>query len=164
MNPSTLAALAAFPQQLEDFYQAVPEGYQRWVPSSWEGIPSEAYNAIGQICHVRDIEIDGYHLRFERTLREDKPVLASLDGDAMAAARNYQGASASEVLATFAAARSKTLQIISSLSAASFCEQLELACDRMVAPDALLKFDAANVRRDRAAVRAVEPAVRPPDE
>ena len=40
MNPSTLAALAAFPQQLEDFYQAVPEGYQRWVPSSWEGIPS----------------------------------------------------------------------------------------------------------------------------
>ena len=123
MNPSTLAALAAFPQQLEDFYRAVPEGYQRWVPLSWEGIPSEAYNAIGQICHVRDIEIDGYHVRLERTLREDTPVLASLDGEALAAARNYQGASASEVLATFAAARRKTLQIITSLSAADLARQ-----------------------------------------
>src|SRR5205823_4931796 len=46
--------------------------------------------------------------------------------------------------------------------AAAFREQLELARDRMVAPDALLKLDAANVGRHSAPLRAVEPAVRPP--
>ena len=46
--------------------------------------------------------------------------------------------------------------------AAAFREQLELARERMIPPDALLKLNAANVRRHRAALRAVEPAVRAP--
>jgi len=46
--------------------------------------------------------------------------------------------------------------------AAPFAEQLEAFGGRVVAPDALLKTDAANVRRDGAALRAVEPAVGAP--
>src|SRR5437870_3150177 len=43
-----------------------------------------------------------------------------------------------------------------------FGEKLELMRERMVTPDALLKFEFANVSRYRAALRAVKPAVWPP--
>jgi len=46
--------------------------------------------------------------------------------------------------------------------AASLGEQLERAGPRMIAPDPLLKLDAANVGRHGAALRPVEPAVRSP--
>ena len=46
--------------------------------------------------------------------------------------------------------------------AAPFAEQLEALGRRMVAPDALLKADAANVGRHGAALRAIEPAVGAP--
>ncbi|MEO8023843.1 DinB family protein [Polaromonas sp.] len=116
MNPATLQALAEFPRQLAHFYEAVPHAYRHWAPDSWDGIPSETFTAIGQLCHVRDIEIDGYHVRLERMLHENEPVLASLDGYLLAKQRNYQSASAAEVLPAFAAARTKTLRIISALT------------------------------------------------
>ena len=46
--------------------------------------------------------------------------------------------------------------------AAAFAKQFKLARQRMVAPDALLKFDPANVRSHRAALATVEPAIRSP--
>lgn len=118
MNPATLQALADFPRQLAHFYEAVPEAYRHWAPDSWEGIPSETFTATGQICHVRDIEIDGYHVRLQRTLREDRPLLASIDSYLVAEQRNYQNANATEALSAFAAARSKTMEIISALTPA----------------------------------------------
>ena len=123
MNPATLHALAEFPRQLAHFYEAVPEAYRRWSPPSWEGIPSETFTAIGQICHVRDIEIDGYHVRLARTLAEDTPILESLDGYQLATQRDYQGASAAEALSAFAVARSRTMQIISSVTPADLERQ-----------------------------------------
>ena len=75
LNPATLQALAAFPQLLEDHYSAFPREFVHWSPCSWDGVPSEPFTAIEQICHVRDIEIEGYHQRFTRTLNEDQPLL-----------------------------------------------------------------------------------------
>jgi len=118
MNSATLQALAAFPQQLEAFYEAIPEAYRRWEPASWEGIPREAFTPIGQVCHVRDIEIDGYHQRFQRALGEDNPELPSVDGYRLAKERDYANANAGEALAAFRAARAQTVQIISGLSPA----------------------------------------------
>ena len=46
--------------------------------------------------------------------------------------------------------------------AAPFGEKLELMRERMVTPNALLKFEAANVSGYRAPLRAIEPAVGPP--
>src|SRR5207249_1839805 len=48
--------------------------------------------------------------------------------------------------------------------APTFGKQLELFGERMVPPNALLKFEVPNVGRDRAALRAVKPAVWPPSE
>src|SRR5262249_46092698 len=46
--------------------------------------------------------------------------------------------------------------------AAALTEQLEFPRPRMIAPDALLKLDAADVGRHRAALATVQPAVRAP--
>lgn len=118
MNSATLQALADFPQQLEAFYEAVPEAYRGWEPASWEGIPSETFSPIGQVCHVRDIEIDGYHRRFQRTLEEHNPELPSVDGYRLATERDYANANAGEALAAFRAARAETVRIISGLGPA----------------------------------------------
>lgn len=116
LNPATLQAMADFPRQLEQFYEAIPESHRNWTPASWEGIPSETFSALGQICHVRDIEIDGYHVRFQRTLAELNPVLASLDGYVLERERNYASADVKEVFAAFRAARATTMDILSGLT------------------------------------------------
>lgn len=111
MNLTTLNALAIFPVQLEEYYAAIPPEFTNWAPPSWEGIPSKPFTAIEQICHVRDIEIGGYHMRFDRTLHEHNPVLASLDGEALARDRSYATSNATEVLASFRTARASTLDL-----------------------------------------------------
>ena len=120
MNRTTLTALAAFPQQLEEFFDAIPADSRNWKPDSWEGIPSEPFSAIEQICHVRDIEVDGYHERFRRALQETNPTLENVDGETLAVERAYAEAGPAEVFAAFRAARTKTLEIIASLTAEQF--------------------------------------------
>jgi len=120
MNPITLAALRAFPQQLEAHYAAFPAEFIHWAPSSWDGVPSEPLTAIEQVCHVRDIEIEGYHLRFHRTLTEEQATLASIDTEALAKERAYSESDASTVLASFREARAQTLALIEGLTPEQF--------------------------------------------
>jgi hypothetical protein len=117
MDATTLHALADFPQRLEAFFAEIPERFRNWRPESWEGIPSEPFSAIEQICHVRDIEVDGYHRRFRRALRETNPTLENIDGEALAVERAYVAADPVEVFAAFRTARAKTLEILSALTA-----------------------------------------------
>lgn len=120
MHPITLEALAVFPQQLEAHYAAVPADYQHWAPASWAGVPSEPLTALEQVCHVRDIEVDGYQLRLHRTLHENHPTLASLDTEALARERRYGEADAAEMLADFRQARAQTVALLASLAPAQF--------------------------------------------
>lgn len=113
---ATIAALAVFPEQLEQMYHSVPKDYARWSPESWEGIPSETFTAIEQICHVRDIEIDGYRIRLKRMLEETNPSLESIDSYAIAQQRNYSAADPLDVLNTFKSARHLTVQSLQGLT------------------------------------------------
>jgi hypothetical protein len=112
----TLAALADFPRRLEAYYDIVPAEHKNWRPSSWQGVPSEPFTPIEQICHVRDIEIDGYHVRFRRALQEENPLLASVDGERLALDRNYADADVAQVFSEFARARRESLALIAKLS------------------------------------------------
>jgi hypothetical protein len=116
LNPATLQAMADFPHQLEQFYDAIPPSHKDWTPPSWDGIPSETFSALGQVCHVRDIEIDGYHVRIQRTLAENNPLLESLDGYVLEKERDYAHADANEALAAFRAARVKTMAILAGIT------------------------------------------------
>lgn len=120
MNRTTLTALAAFPQQLEEFFDVIPAASRNWKSDSWEGIPSEPFSAIEQICHVRDIEVDGYHERFRRALQEVDPTLENVDGETLAVERAYAAADPVEVFAAFRATRAKTLKTIATLTAEQF--------------------------------------------
>ncbi|MEO8431508.1 MAG: DinB family protein [Acidobacteriota bacterium] len=104
------------PDRLEAAFRLVPEGRADWTPPSWEGIPGERFSPLGQICHVRDIELEGYHVRVARMLEEESPALVSLDSYALAAERNYSGASAEDALAAFRAGRTITLGLLRSLT------------------------------------------------
>ena len=112
----TLDALAAFPAQLAAHFALFPVEARHWTPPSWDGVPSEPLTAIEQVCHVRDIEIDGYQQRIRRTLGEDDPVLPSLDTEALARERRYGEDDAQAALAAFAAARQETLAMLASIT------------------------------------------------
>jgi DinB superfamily len=116
MTNPTIQALEAFPSQLRSLYDTFPSDARHWAPSSWEGIPSESLTALEQVCHVRDIEVEGYQVRIRRTLSEQAPVLPSLDTDAMARDRRYGEQDAMAVLKGFEEARAITLQMIRSCS------------------------------------------------
>lgn len=116
MNTPTLSALEAFPDQLQSLYDAFPRESRHWAPASWEGVPSERLTAIEQICHVLDLEVEGYQARIRRTLEYRNPALPSLDADAMARDRLYHQKEASVVLCDFRDARSQTLLLLRQLS------------------------------------------------
>jgi len=115
LDDPTLKALAEFPERLKLFYDAIPSDYKDWAPEFWDGVPSETLTPIEQICHVRDIEIDGYQRRFQRTLRETNPVLESLDTYGLVQERHYSESNAAEVLSSFTHARNETVALLSSL-------------------------------------------------
>jgi len=113
----TLEEMASFPARFERTFRAVPSSHWNWAPPSWEGVPSEQFTAIEQICHVRDIEIDGYHVRLRRMLETESPLLESIDSYEVAKQRRYGEADPEAVFAAIRAAREQTLHIIRPLSA-----------------------------------------------
>ncbi len=120
MDAATLDALAAFPDRLESHYNAIPDGFQQWRPSSWRTCPSEHFSALEQLCHVRDIEIDGYHVRFVRTLKENRPFLPGVDGELLRVERAYADAHAPDVLRAIRRAREETLEVLATVSTAQW--------------------------------------------
>jgi hypothetical protein len=120
MHSITLSTLESFPRQLEAHYAAIPAEFRNWAPPSWDGVPSEPLTAIEQVCHVRDIEVEGYHVRFRRTLDESHPTLASLDTEALARERSYGTTDAQAVLAAFRAARAQTVALLASVTPEQF--------------------------------------------
>jgi DinB family protein len=108
-----LSALAATPDEIAGLIAQVPAEKLGWVPPTWEGIPGERFTALGQACHLRDIEIDGYHVRFGRTLREHRPDLVSIDSYELARQRRYEADDAGAALDAFRGARRETIAILS---------------------------------------------------
>jgi hypothetical protein len=112
LDAETLEALRDFPDRLERSFAVVPQPLRHWAPASWDGVPSEALTAVEQVCHVRDIENEGYQIRFRRLLQEDDPLLASLDGYALAQQLGYAQSDPAEALAVFRSARLRTLGLL----------------------------------------------------
>jgi hypothetical protein len=117
---ATLDALAEFPRRLEAHFAAVPPELLRWAPPGWNGVPSERLTPIEQVWHLRDIEIDGYHVRFRRTLQELHPVLPDLDGEALARERRYADRDPVQALREFRAARDENIALLRSLPPPAF--------------------------------------------
>lgn len=110
--PHNLNSLRSFPAALRDLLSGIPQEALDWRPASWEGIPSEMLTIRQQICHMRDIEADGYTQRFQRLLTENEPLLESIDGYALVECRQYDQTEIATALDAFEAAREKTMRIL----------------------------------------------------
>lgn len=109
--PSNLLnELADMPGQLEQALRLVPSDRRGWRPEAWGGCPSETFSALEQVCHLRDIERDGYHVRIQRMLEESNPSLESLDSYELARERRYESADPDAALAAFREARAATVE------------------------------------------------------
>ncbi len=115
-----LSELAAMPDEIEALIRRVPAERLDWKPETWEGIPGERFSALEQACHLRDIEIDGYHVRFGRTLTETLPGLASIDSYALAERHDYGADDALRALVAFRNAREETVAMLERLSEAEW--------------------------------------------
>lgn len=117
LPPTLLESLSRMPSDFERAFSLVPAELRSWRPPGWEGIPGEQFTAIEQACHLRDIEIDGYHERIRRVLEEEEPDLQSIDGYELARERDYSSAEPEHVISAFRGAREQTMEILRRLTA-----------------------------------------------
>lgn len=115
-----IESLEEAPWRFEMMFRQVPTRLLTWEPDTWEAIPGERFAALGQACHVRDIEVDGYHVRVRRMLQEERPDLVSIDGEALGRERNYAGEDLAQVLRSFREARALTVVTLRGLSEAQW--------------------------------------------
>jgi transcriptional regulator with XRE-family HTH domain len=104
------ASLGAMPAKLKEIAAALPEGAWRSKPAGG------GFSFVEHVCHLRDIDGDGYQLRLERMLTEERPSLPDLDGDALASERAYQSADLATALTSFTATRLAIVARLAKLS------------------------------------------------
>ena len=96
---SAAAGLGAMPAKLKEIVAALPQ-------AAWRSKPTVGgFSLLEHVCHLRDIDGDGYRVRLERMLTEERPSLPDLDGDALARQRDYQSADMATALTSFTATR-----------------------------------------------------------
>lgn len=84
---------------------------------------SDEFSALENICHLRDIEIEGYGERIVRILEEDNPSLPDLDGARLAIEHDYNNQDAKAALADFIDARSRNLNLLKNLGPEQFAHE-----------------------------------------
>ena len=98
-----IEALAAMPAFLSALLGRCAEVELRRKPSV------ESFSVLEQICHLRDIEIEGYAERLHRTLTEERPFLPGIDGSRLSVDRAYNKQEVVPAFMAFREAREKNL-------------------------------------------------------
>jgi DinB family protein len=80
----------------------------------------EEFSVVENVCHLRDIEIEGYTARISKILRENNPLLPDIDGSRLAVEREYHSQNLSEALQAFAFARKQNTQTLRGLVTEQF--------------------------------------------
>lgn len=70
------------------------------------------FSVLENVCHLRDIEIEGYSVRLQRMLSEAHPSLPDINGGQLARERRYSEQSLQPALDAFTQARHANLKIL----------------------------------------------------
>jgi hypothetical protein len=89
----------------------------KWKPSMDE------LSALEQVCHLRDLELEGYGLRIRKILTEVGPSLPDFDGGRIARERDYNSQDFETALQDFTRARKDNTSTVETLSS----DQLNLS-------------------------------------
>jgi transcriptional regulator with XRE-family HTH domain len=109
-----VATLGAMPAKVKAIVVRIGEHARRSKPAS------SGFSLLEHVCHLRDLDSDGYRVRLERMLAEQCPALPDIDGDALARERNYQTQDLATALTAFTATR---LEIVARLAKLSLEER-----------------------------------------
>jgi hypothetical protein len=122
---------------------------ERIPRSEWAKRPrEEVFSLVDQVCHLRDLEEEGFTLRIRRLLREESPELADFDGAGVAAARDYRKQDLGAALTALDLARRQNVAVLADLPPEAFQrrgrqgELGEVSLERLTA--LMLEHDAAH--------------------
>jgi len=87
------------PKLVQQFTDGLSESDLRWKPSARE------FSVLENMCHLNDIEREGYAVRIRKLLNEDEPFLPDIDGPKLAQERSYNNQVPEEALQGFIQAR-----------------------------------------------------------
>jgi len=109
LNP-LLVLLEDAPGKLVTLTSDLSDAELRWKHSG------EEFSALENICHLRDLEVQGYATRISRLLDETNPVLPDFDGARVAAESNYNDEPRAAALEAFEKARHANVERLRSLT------------------------------------------------
>jgi len=120
MDPTAeIAALARMPAELQQRLSGLTEAQLRFKPTP------DVFSVLENVCHLRDIEVEGYARRLGLLLREDHPLLPDLDGTALARVRAYNEQPLKPALDAFLSMRRRCLDILEDLGPEEFARRGE---------------------------------------
>src|ERR671934_776615 len=83
-----LADMIAFPAETPEPVRRLRDGFEG--DELRARADDGSFSFVEHVCHLRDIEREGYGSRIEKILSEELPALEDLDGAALARERLYQ--------------------------------------------------------------------------
>lgn len=114
VNHPELQSLVAFLEATPEFIRRVTEGLS---PAELKRKPSEReFSVLEHVWHLRDIETEGYCVRINKLLCENRPVLHDIDGGKLAEERGYNNLDFVEGLVAFTRARIDNVHSIKGLT------------------------------------------------
>jgi hypothetical protein len=113
-SATEFAALLDFlddtPNQLENVSSGLTDTELRLQSSPGE------FSVLENVCHLRDLELQGYTTRLRRILSETEPALADFDGARVAAESAYNNEQLGNALSAFQRARRENVATLRSLT------------------------------------------------
>ena len=88
----------------------------------FQNSPDE-FSVLENICHLRDLELQGYTSRIRRILAEPNPALADFDGARVAAEGSYNNEQPDSALQAFQTARRENVEILRTLTDAQLSRE-----------------------------------------
>lgn len=120
LPPGFLDALAEAPATLGALVKDLSEDQLRAKQSADE------FSILENICHLRDIEIEGYGVRISRILGEKSPTLSDIDGALLAIQRDYNRQRIDLALDQFRRSRLANVQLVRELDETSLIREGKL--------------------------------------
>lgn len=114
---AALSALTAMPDALQKRLAGLSEQQLRFKPSA------ATFSVLENVCHLRDIEVEGYARRLQLLLTQDYPLLSDLNGAELAEERDYNRQKLRPALEGFVDARYGCLGVLANLTAADLVRE-----------------------------------------
>ena len=120
-NETDFLALLAFLDETPNQLANSTSGFSN-AELRFQNSPDE-FSVLENICHLRDLELQGYTPRIRRILAESDPALADFDGARVAAESSYNNEQSGLALQAFQTARRENVEVLRALTDAQLSRE-----------------------------------------